>query len=235
MKIRILFDKESTNEQLHCGWGMAYLVNECVLFDTGEKPEYLVNNIQALSLDISMIRDVVISHNHWDHRGGVWKLLEVNEAVVVRACTDFIDEFKEELKRHRVQPVTEDRKISSHIYTTGCMEVVYKDKVFKEQALIVETERGLTILCGCSHVSVLDIIKKTKELFPDRNIHFLAGGFHLMNREMRFIKYVVEEIKRQGVEKVGPAHCTGFEAVHVFKETYGKDCLDIKTGIIIEV
>jgi len=36
MRVKILFDKDTQNKKLHTGWGVSFLVNDKVLFDTGE-------------------------------------------------------------------------------------------------------------------------------------------------------------------------------------------------------
>lgn len=55
-------------------WGYAALVEadgHRILFDTGAHPETVLNNAKALGLDLSGVEDVVISHNHDDHTGGL--------------------------------------------------------------------------------------------------------------------------------------------------------------------
>jgi 7,8-dihydropterin-6-yl-methyl-4-(beta-D-ribofuranosyl)aminobenzene 5'-phosphate synthase len=55
-------------------WGFSALVEvdgHRILFDTGERPGTVLENARELSIDLSDITDVVISHNHWDHVGGL--------------------------------------------------------------------------------------------------------------------------------------------------------------------
>ena len=88
MTIKIIFDKERQNEQLCGGWGISYLIGESLLFDTGEKPEYVLANMKQLVLkevkeedlvelesylveffDSPQLSPVVYSNGHWisDH------------------------------------------------------------------------------------------------------------------------------------------------------------------------
>ena len=48
-------------------------------------------------MDIEAIERVVISHNHWDHSGGLWGLLNINKNIEVFVCSDFAGEFKDKL------------------------------------------------------------------------------------------------------------------------------------------
>jgi 7,8-dihydropterin-6-yl-methyl-4-(beta-D-ribofuranosyl)aminobenzene 5'-phosphate synthase len=55
-------------------WGFSALVEadgKRVLFDTGGRPETVLNNARELGLDLSNVEDVILSHNHWDHVTGL--------------------------------------------------------------------------------------------------------------------------------------------------------------------
>jgi len=65
-------------------WGYAALVEvdgKKILFDTGAHPDVVLKNAQALGIDLSQVEDVVISHNHDDHTGG---LLELRRALMAK-------------------------------------------------------------------------------------------------------------------------------------------------------
>lgn len=55
-------------------WGFAALVEadgHRILFDTGAKPDTVLRNARALGVDLSTVPDVILSHNHGDHTGGL--------------------------------------------------------------------------------------------------------------------------------------------------------------------
>lgn len=55
-------------------WGFAALVEVDgykVLYDSGARPETVLKNAEELKIDLSQVRDVVLSHNHGDHTGGL--------------------------------------------------------------------------------------------------------------------------------------------------------------------
>lgn len=65
-------------------WGYAALVEvdgRRILFDTGAKPDTVLRNAALLKIDLSTVEDVVLSHNHPDHTGG---LLTLRRAVMAR-------------------------------------------------------------------------------------------------------------------------------------------------------
>ncbi len=73
-------------------WGYAAVVDvdgRRILFDTGARPNTVLNNAKELHVDLSSITDVVLTHNHADHTGGLMTLrramMEKNPAALSRA------------------------------------------------------------------------------------------------------------------------------------------------------
>jgi 7,8-dihydropterin-6-yl-methyl-4-(beta-D-ribofuranosyl)aminobenzene 5'-phosphate synthase len=63
-------------------WGFAALVESDgrkLLFDTGSYSDTVLQNAELLGIDLSQVEDVVLSHNHGDHTGG---LLELRRALM---------------------------------------------------------------------------------------------------------------------------------------------------------
>lgn len=72
-------------------WGYAALVEvdgRKILFDTGRYPETVLRNARELAIDLSDVTDVVLSHNHADHAGGLLtlrrELMKQNPAALSR-------------------------------------------------------------------------------------------------------------------------------------------------------
>jgi 7,8-dihydropterin-6-yl-methyl-4-(beta-D-ribofuranosyl)aminobenzene 5'-phosphate synthase len=58
-------------------WGFAALVEadgRQLLVDTGVRPETVLSNVRDLKIDLSGVRDVVLTHFHGDHTGGLMTL-----------------------------------------------------------------------------------------------------------------------------------------------------------------
>ncbi len=58
-------------------WGYSALVEvdgRRILFDTGANPDVVLHNAEVLNIDLSTVEDVVISHFHDDHTGGLMTL-----------------------------------------------------------------------------------------------------------------------------------------------------------------
>jgi 7,8-dihydropterin-6-yl-methyl-4-(beta-D-ribofuranosyl)aminobenzene 5'-phosphate synthase len=85
LKITILSTMLADGETELGEWGFGALVEvdgHRILFDTGAHPDVVLKNARALKIDLTTVPEVVLSHNHWDHVGG---LLTLRHSVFARA------------------------------------------------------------------------------------------------------------------------------------------------------
>ena len=76
LKITVLSTMLADGDELG-EWGFAALVEvdgRRILFDTGAKTDVVLKNVQTLKLDLGDVPDVILSHWHWDHVGGLMTL-----------------------------------------------------------------------------------------------------------------------------------------------------------------
>ena len=58
-------------------WGFSALVEadgHRILLDTGAHPDTVLQNAHDLNIDLSDVKEVVLTHNHWDHVSGLMNL-----------------------------------------------------------------------------------------------------------------------------------------------------------------
>ncbi len=58
-------------------WGFSALIEadgHRILFDTGGRPDTVLLNAKSMRIDLSDVEEVVLSHNHGDHTGGLVRL-----------------------------------------------------------------------------------------------------------------------------------------------------------------
>ncbi|MCD4780087.1 MAG: MBL fold metallo-hydrolase [Candidatus Omnitrophica bacterium] len=232
MNVKILFNSTSNNDHLSVGWGLAFLIGKHILFDTGEKGSFLKNNIKTLKIDFSLVNYVVISHDHWDHTGGLGDILKMTTDINVYSCPGFSTDFKQNVKSGKASLI-ENRtftKIVENVYTTGEILGEYNGEQIAEQALVIETERGLSVITGCAHPGIIKILRTVKKNFNGKQLYSVLGGFHLLNTDPPHIQGILDEFKKMGVKKVGPTHCSGSEAENMFRSHYKNDFLNMKVG-----
>ena len=237
MQIKILFDSVALDNRFSTGWGVSYLVDGKILFDTGEKSTVLFRNMKNMGAEIADIRTVVISHDHWDHTGGLRGILRERERLNVYICPNFSRELKAKVKKLGGIDIERDKitEIDKDIFVTGEIFGVYNGEYMSEQALIIKTENGITVITGCAHPGILEILEKIRERFPQEKLYLVFGGFHLKDRGKNEIKAIIERFKKMKVEKVGPSHCSGKEATEVFRKRYGKDLIPIMVGQTLKI
>jgi 7,8-dihydropterin-6-yl-methyl-4-(beta-D-ribofuranosyl)aminobenzene 5'-phosphate synthase len=104
----------------------------------------------------------------------------------------------------------------------------------REESLIIRTNKGLIVITGCAHPGVANIIKKAKEMLKSE-VYLVLGGFHLCWMSSFQIKGIIKGVKKEGVKKVSPCHCSGDLARKLFKEAYGKDFILSGVGKRIKI
>ncbi|MEW6607940.1 MAG: MBL fold metallo-hydrolase [bacterium] len=237
MKIKVLADSYAINKNFSIGWGVAFLVGDELLFDTGETGDILLHNMEQMGVSSATnLKTVVISHDHWDHTGGLWALLKQNPQIKVYACPNFSLEFKEKVVSAEAELIEASRftQIAEDIYTTGEIAGVYNDKYMAEEALVIKSPKGLIILTGCAHPGIITILEKVKENLSE-DIYLVMGGFHLMGKNMQTIALIIDKFRELKVTVAAPTHCSGKETEALFKKEYQNDFIPVKTGMTIEV
>jgi 7,8-dihydropterin-6-yl-methyl-4-(beta-D-ribofuranosyl)aminobenzene 5'-phosphate synthase len=237
MQIKILFDSERLSRAFSIGWGFSCLLAEKILFDTGKSAESLLANMKSMNVDISGLEAVIISHEHWDHTGGLWELVKMKEGLRVYACSGFSSDFKLKVKalKGSIVEVNNLTEITNNVYTTGEIPAQYKGKNTPEQALVVRTDKGISVITGCSHPGIVKILENIQRSFSLNEFYLVMGGFHLLDKNRSTIKSIVEEFRRMRVAKAGPAHCTGKEAITLFREEYKEDFVSVRVGLTLTV
>jgi 7,8-dihydropterin-6-yl-methyl-4-(beta-D-ribofuranosyl)aminobenzene 5'-phosphate synthase len=87
--VKMPMSQREGNEEVNWLWaahGFSALVqlesqgtSEFVLYDTGQSGEVLGHNFNALGFDLSRVRNLVVSHGHFDHTGGISWVLDSAE------------------------------------------------------------------------------------------------------------------------------------------------------------
>jgi len=236
MVVKILFDNKRIDPIYHAGWGVSFLIGNNILFDTGENAAHLFSNMYQAGVNIQDISTVVISHEHFDHMGGLWDLLRQKQKIDIYICPSFSKSFKNKAKTYNcnIIEVSHFTEITKNIYTTGEIGGFYGFDGFAEQSLVINTKKDLTIITGCAHPGIVRIVEHVKDHIKG-NIHLVIGGFHLLNESPYRIMQIIEELIQLGVTNIGPCHCTGKLAERYFRDFYRDHYVDVFAGQTIEI
>ena len=231
--ILIVYDNYKVDPHLVSAWGFGCVIrtpNQKVLFDTGGDGSILLSNMEKMDIDPKEIKMVIISHIHVDHVGGLNGFLRRNDKVTVYIPASFPESIRKKIRSYgaEYQDVKSSIQISDTMYTTGEMGTW-----IKEQSLVLDTQAGIVIITGCAHPGVVNIVKKAKQLLPDKNIFLVMGGFHLGSASDSKLKSIIKNFRKLGVKKVAPSHCSGDRCRKLFKEEYQDDYIESGAGKII--
>lgn len=106
------------------------------------------------------------------------------------------------------------------------------DNFSDEVCLVIETEKGLVVIVGCSHPGIMNILCSIKEKFK-KNIYAVFGGTHLVEADEDRIKKSLEEMKTLGIVATYMSHCSGEKAVEIARNTEGIIAAPLKVGGVV--
>lgn len=234
LRITVVFNNILHAPGLATGWGFAAVIeaeDRQILFDTGADGKILLSNMERLGIDPKAIATVVLSHIHGDHTGGLNSFLQRNPKVTVFVPESFPASFRPEVERHgsRIENVSGPRRLFDHIHSSGEL-----GSDIKEQALIIDTAKGLIVITGCAHPHIAEIAEAARN-YLKKDLYLLVGGFHLLNMTKAEILTVIDDLRKLGVQKIAPSHCTGNRAISLFREAWGDDFIEGGCGAAIEL
>jgi 7,8-dihydropterin-6-yl-methyl-4-(beta-D-ribofuranosyl)aminobenzene 5'-phosphate synthase len=239
-----------------------------ILFDTGASALFL-GNAKQLGLRLNNLDALVLSHNHYDHTGGVEFLIDLYAEVppIFGHPKAFCQSYRKlkkgeeqqsdrqpgraigfpyprglaDLKKRGVRLTTnrEPLKIHEDIWLSGevarnCSfegieesffvdpQLSRKDDLPDDQALVLNTYKGLIVIVGCCHSGIVNTLESVRSLFHDVPLWAIVGGFHLLHANSQRIKKSVSYLRTWDPQVVMAGHCTGFDALCSLKKAFGK-------------
>jgi 7,8-dihydropterin-6-yl-methyl-4-(beta-D-ribofuranosyl)aminobenzene 5'-phosphate synthase len=213
MKLTVVYDNEAREPGLWSGWGFSTLIEmenaSPILFDTGDDGPKLIHNLRALGIDAGRIGAIVISHGHGDHTGGLPSLLEVNGDAEIYVPSSIF----RPLPGRRIRAVTEPVPICDGVFSTGELKGI-------EQSLALRTKQGVTVVTGCSHPGVSEILQAASRF---GRVTGIVGGLHGFSD--------LEQLRELSL--ICPCHCTQHKSeILRFCGERGQEC---GTGLTLEL
>ncbi len=177
------------------------------MMDTSGSFEILFSNASRLSLNLSAVDAIFISHWHTDHCGALSQVLHLLRRQIPVYLPSYNSFGITEIKEADCQPAIcqEPVELINGIMSTG--ELV---SGLSEHSLLVNVEGELVVLTGCSHPGLINILKHAQKGSSIEKIRAVIGGFHISgtNEGLRMGEF----LRKLNVRLVSPCHCTSRDA-----------------------
>jgi len=299
MKITTLVDNLVYPRNLLAEHGLSFYIEIAAnktLFDCGQSSIF-AQNAYNLGIDLKEIENVIISHGHYDHTGGLEKFLEINKTAKIyvkkeallekfnhgryigmpkalftnnsdrdltnnndrdltnnsdrdltnnsdRDLTNNNDRELTITRERVIFPTEQITQICDSVFlvsfqdnknvpfkenenipnkTTGFTifqnEEHIKDYFNDEQYLVYINDNKISLVTGCSHRGILEIIALVKKLF-NLPIYEIIGGLHTQKQSNEEIEALAQEFNKSSIQSLIINHCTGVDAFAILKSNF---------------
>lgn len=228
----VVYNNVPSHNHLKTDWGYAVWIEiggEVILFDSGTKGKLLQENFEKLNLDPTKISMIAISHEHYDHTGGLESILKQQKnGTKVYLPNDYEPALKSEFPKIKFLVNDRYRKIADNVW----LSEIFTDsnRGIREQALVILKGEQLIMITGCAHPGIAEMCASVQKHFPNKTFELLTGGFHLMQKSEDQVAQISDKIKAIGFKNVAPSHCTGDNSIAVFEKLWGKNFVHLNLG-----
>jgi 7,8-dihydropterin-6-yl-methyl-4-(beta-D-ribofuranosyl)aminobenzene 5'-phosphate synthase len=237
MRVKVIATGSGKWERFTGRWGVSFLVGRDLLFDSFGDAKVFSGNMRKFGVDVAKIRHVVLSHDHWDHISGTWGLVSGRRDITVYICPGFGEEVKGRIFSCAAGVVECEAfsAIKEDVFSTGRIRALPPGRDIPEHSLVLKSADGLSVITGCAHPGIVNIVKRVKEHFPGEEVSCVLGGFHLKDNGREENLRIISGLRDLGVRRVAPTHCTGSGATRMMCEVFGAGFMKVSEGDTLEL
>jgi len=200
-----------------------------ILLDTGTDPDVMEHNLIVAGVDVNDLDMVVISHNHFDHAGGLERIRAINPGVPVYVPPD------QAFSVDDVQVVEDYLQVTSNVFVIRGHTDVPTAGISDDLSVVLRGRPGPYVLSTCSHSGVGQIVDRASKVSGE-DVHYFSGGARLVHRPEGDTQLVAEALDRRKVQVVSPSHCSLSHRVEKeFRKILGERVRGSRLGKKIEV
>lgn len=94
------------------------------------------------------------------------------------------------------------------------------DPYLDDMSLVMETQGGLIVICGCCHAGLLNTLAHVRRKFQ-QPIVAIVGGTHLTTADEAYLEHVIDVLRDSyGTPHLYLNHCTGERAIIALSNTF---------------
>ncbi len=259
MEITIVFDNlVEKGRWLTGGNGFSCIIkskSENIMFDTGKGRETFQNMV-ALGINPDEIKQIVISHGHYDHTGGLYWMDPKGKKLVCHKSF-----FNLQIKNGRyigppisyeaarsaweLEEVEGVAEIADGVFVMNKVEKLFEEDISKglsdgtsdpfyyEIYLVIPYEAGLMLITGCSHRGIRNAVVHAEKVFG-KKVRAVLGGLHLVDRDAEFIDKISSFFTENSINVIG-CHCTGTEGKNALSKKLNGSFIEGSVGKRIKI
>lgn len=109
-------------------------------------------------------------------------------------------------------------------------ECTRPDPIEDDQALWLETPKGLVVVLGCAHAGVINTLRYISGITGATSFHAIIGGMHLLTASQERLLATRRALTTLQVRNLAPCHCSGTPARDTMKSESGLTALPCAAG-----
>lgn len=261
MKLTVLVDNNTEiNKYLSAEPALSFFIehnNKEILFDCGYS-DIFIQNAFKLKIDLRKITDIVFSHGHNDHTGGLFYLkklyqdskelgINVNFPKITAHPEIFNPKIEEKIgnvgcpiSEKHLQGLFELNLTNIPLWITPDLvflgEIPQENEHFcsciDDSALVYKSTKGLVIITGCSHSGLKNIIEYAKKVTMEDKLYDIIGGFHLIDKKESEIISLIDYLKTQNINFLSPCHCCNLKSKILLSQEL--QVREVNVGMVFE-
>lgn len=235
-----------------------------LLVDTGASDAFL-ENAKVLGIDLTKVDTLILSHGHYDHAGGILAFRALNPHAAIymqRSATEdyyhgerYIGIDKKIAGLPGVYLLDGDCRIDEELFLfsniTGRKYFAQsnlllskrvdgkhvQDQFAHEQCLVITQGQEHTLVSGCAHNGILNILSRYSEWFAEEP-KTVISGFHMMKKgiyteeEAETILETAKQLAQMDTTFYS-GHCTGSPAMALMAPILQQKLVEIHSGMQI--
>jgi len=215
-----------------------------VLFDTGRRGRYLLHNMMFLDVKLEEITELVISHGHTSHTGGLYDLLKGREtSVEIYAPSSALyagkllgpkgisipEEFSGKAVIHEVSDWTE---LAGKLFVSCPIGI---GGGLTESFIVILSRKGPVVISACSHAGVDEIMESVKKRFGEYPVKYI-GGLHIGKKEKEKANRAAAVFSDKGCTDLYLNHCTDTNGITSIRAAIGLETVkNFYVGSVLSV
>ena len=110
-----------------------------------------------------------------------------------------------------------------------------QDAFLDDQALILDTAKGLILVLGCAHAGMINTIQHVIQNTGKEKFFAILGGTHLDFMDPEQLEESIKVLKKMDLARISVCHCTGMRAAFRLQQEFGERFTYGCVGSVIEV